>query len=762
MGRCRRADRQPDLIQLETAAGLRVALSIVSRLRRSGRVRRRPPAASLLAAAGALALVHAATAAAGALPPQIHTVAGGGSCGGAPASLASGQSCDGIPATSTPIAVARSVSAIPGGGYLFVDNADDLVRQVSSSGTVTTVAGTVETLPNGTVQTDSIDADGIATASGLDDPVSVSALPDGGFLVTEYAGCRVRLVSPGGPGVATITTIAGIPPPNNPSLPQGCTSGSNPYTASTQPQPATSVSLNYPTDAEPTADGGVLIADTYNDAVRYVSAAAPGATMMTIAGGPSGGGLCPDMTPTPDCDGMAAGSVELDQPDSVSPIAGGTGAFLIAEYDGDTVREVSQESPLGTFSTVAGTPESPGYAGDGGPATAAQLNHPEQVASLSAGGFLIADTDNEVIREVSPSGTISTIAGHGFASFSGDGGAASSASLETPASVSPLANGNILIADQDNDRIREVTIPSVSTLTVSPSTPSGGGGWYVLPATVTVSATEKATIQCELDPAQAPAVYGAIAPGCPLLGSGSAISTNGAHMVYAASQNSFGDQERPISLTVKLDVGPPTVTCTTPEPIFPFGDPTAQVDGTLSDSVSGPASEPLTTSADTSSLGPQTTTVSGTNVAGTWGLADCPYFVTPVGLGSMPKASLKLKSSSSYGIVQRFEVSDIPAGATLEVTCKGKGCPFAQRNHVKTKRCRACTGSGARTVNLAPLFAGAELHPGTKVAVSITKPDAIGSYVLFTVSAGKAPAQRTECLAPGATRPGRPCMPKVP
>ena len=94
---------------------------------------------------------------------------------------------------------------------------------------------------------------------------------------------------------------------------------------------------------------------------------------------------------------------------------------------------------------------------------------------------MIADTGNEVVRQVSAIGTISTIAGDGFASFAGDGGAATAASLFGPACVSPLPNGNVLIADEDNDRIREVTIPSVSTIALNPASPNGSNGWYTSP-----------------------------------------------------------------------------------------------------------------------------------------------------------------------------------------------------------------------------------------------------------------------------------------
>ena len=200
---------------------------------------------------------------------------------------------------ASPIGAARSVAALPGGGFLYIDASNDLVREVSPDGVVTTVAGDGSSgdAPSGSLAVD----------SGLDGPVAVAPLPDGGFLITEWGGSVVRMVSPGTPQTATITTIAGTGGRGNSGL-----SG-----------PATSMELNYPSDAVPAPGGGVLISDTYNNEIRLLSAAAPGATMTTLAGGGSG---CDDASST--CDGVAAGNVELDQPDSVSPLQDGSGGYL--------------------------------------------------------------------------------------------------------------------------------------------------------------------------------------------------------------------------------------------------------------------------------------------------------------------------------------------------------------------------------------------------------------------------------------------------
>src|SRR5439155_1308492 len=98
-----------------------------------------------------------------------------------------------------------------------------------------------------------------------------------------------------------------------------------------------------------------------------------------------------------------------------------------------------------------------GFSGDGGPATAAQLTAPVGVALDPAGNLYIADRDNQRIRKVTPGGTISTYAGTGTWGFSGDGGPATAAQLNTPAGVALDSAGNLYIADQANHRIRKVT-----------------------------------------------------------------------------------------------------------------------------------------------------------------------------------------------------------------------------------------------------------------------------------------------------------------
>jgi hypothetical protein len=684
----------------------------------------------------ASAAVTAGSAAAQPLLPQMHTVAGGGSCTTPieppPTTPPTTLPCNNAKPTSIPINDARSVAALPDGSYLYVDEYDDLVQQVSH-GTVTIVAGGNPSCSYANGNT----CDGMAATSvELDDPVSVAPLSGGGFLVTEHHGSRVLMVSPSG----TITTIAGTGTPGPDSGPPGL---------------ATSIPLNYPSDAEPTADGGVLIANSGSDDIRYV---APDGVISTVAGG----GTCDGAS----CSGFGATQVKLHQPASVSPIQGGFGGYLIANYGNDAIDEVSQISPLGTFTTVAGTPGQAGFAGDGGPATSAQLNLPKQVVSLPAGGFLIADTNNEVIRQVTPSGMITTIAGTpGLASFGGDGGAATAASFDSPAAVSQLPKGNLLIADEDDGLIREITLPSVSTFSFSPSAPNGGNGWYTSSVTAKVSANEGATVSCILDPALAPPAFGAIPAGCSFTGAGGSISGDGIHTLYAASMNSFGDQEDPVSAVVMIDTTPPRLTCNG-QPSFRAGAGNARVTATVTDAISGPVSPVVSARANTSNVGLHRVILHGANNAG-FGLdLFCIYMVTPLTLKPAPSIHWTFATTGSTTVVQRLVVSNVATQAEVNVTCTGTGCPFSSAKNVTGAMCGAkpCTAPPKvrrhrRTVDVTALLAHSQLQAGARFSISVTKKNTLGGLWQFQARSGKSPSHRAGCLKPGSSQRDPSCKP---
>ena len=149
-------------------------------------------------------------------------------------------------------------------------------------------------------------------------------------------------------------------------------------------------------------------------------------------------------------DGGPATSAELGTPRDVAPLPGG--GFLIADTNNNEIRMVS---PSGVITTVAGTGTS-GYNGDGIPATSAQLWGPRGVQPLPGGGFLIADFANNRVRMVDPAGIIHTVAGDGTPTFGGDGGAATSAGVDLPRDIALTPDGGYLIGEHLADCVRKV------------------------------------------------------------------------------------------------------------------------------------------------------------------------------------------------------------------------------------------------------------------------------------------------------------------
>src|SRR5438445_557628 len=173
-------------------------------------------------------------------------------------------------------------------------------------------------------------------------------------------------------------------------------------------------------------------------------------------------------------DGGAATSASLNFPEGAALDTRGN--LYIADYDNHRIRKVA--AATGIITTVAGN-GSPGFAGDGGAATSASLFRPTGVALDASGNLYVADQDNYRVRKVAAAtGIITTVAGNGSPTFAGDGGAATSASLNSPTGVALDASGNLYIADTGNHRIRKVaaTTGVITTVAGGCSTRGDGGG----------------------------------------------------------------------------------------------------------------------------------------------------------------------------------------------------------------------------------------------------------------------------------------------
>jgi sugar lactone lactonase YvrE len=389
----------------------------------------------------------------------ITTVAGGGT-----------QVSANGPATSALLLSPNGVVVDPAGNLYIADNGSLLVRKVAN-GTITTVAGTGRAGFSGD--------NGPATSAQLTNPNGIAVDSADNLYIADTFNSRIRKVANG-----VITTVAGngtqgFSGDNGPATHAelyapwavAVDSAGNIYIADTSNQrirkvsggvittvagggaqvddngPATGAQLLSPYGVGVDSTGNLFIADTSNNRIRKVD----GGVITTVAGnGAVGfGGFSGD--------NGAATSAQLYYPGGVA--VDSAGSLYIADGANNRIRKVAN----GVITTLAGT-GTPGYSGDGGPATSAQLNAPSGVAVDSVGDVYIADTTNSRIRKVS-GGSITTVAGHGGNVYGGDyNGPATSAQLYLPTGVAVDSVGNFYIVDTDNARIRKVSDGVISTV----------------------------------------------------------------------------------------------------------------------------------------------------------------------------------------------------------------------------------------------------------------------------------------------------------
>jgi NHL repeat len=272
----------------------------------------------------------------------------------------------------------------------------------------------------------------------MNTPSDVAFIGGGALAIADQLNDRVRVVGANG----IIQTAAGGGSCGGPPCGDG--------------DVADEAEINHPRGVTAMPDGGYLIADTLDHRIRRVF---PDRRIQTIAGTTKG--LAGD--------GGPATQAKLDSPTDTTVLSDGT--ILVVDSGNHRIRRVGTD---GRITTIAGTTK--GFGGDGGPATAARLDTPRDVAPLSMGGFVIADSGNNRLRRVDGAGIITTLAGT-TAGLSGDGDPATGAQLRQPFSVATLPNGGVLLADTFNDRVRRVT-PMGAIIAVAGSSHgnSGNGG----------------------------------------------------------------------------------------------------------------------------------------------------------------------------------------------------------------------------------------------------------------------------------------------
>ena len=358
----------------------------------------------------------------------ITTIAGSGRISG-PEAVDENDVGDGGPATEAKLDWPTALAVDAEGNVYIADSENHRVRRVSIQGTITTIAGTGE---------GGFAGDGGPAAEAQVSRPSGIALDDekGCLYIADTGNNRVRRVDLL-EGIITTVADEGVD------------------------APAADAQLAAPRGVALDTDGNLYVADTSNHQIRRLDADG----RMTPVAGASGIG-----------DGGPAATARLFGPRGVTVAA--DGSIYISDTRHNRVRQVNTE---GIITTLAGTGQR-GNGGDGGPATEAQLDRPYGLAIGPNGDVYIADTFNNRIRRVNTrTGVITTFAGTGErAPFEnedeiGDGGLATSARFRGPVGLDFDADGNLYVTDFFNHRVRRVDTEGIITTFAGTGEPSFSG-----------------------------------------------------------------------------------------------------------------------------------------------------------------------------------------------------------------------------------------------------------------------------------------------
>ncbi|MGA3017370.1 MAG: hypothetical protein ABSF62_09655 [Bryobacteraceae bacterium] len=361
-----------------------------------------------------------------------------------------GYSGDAAAATAAEIDGPAAVWIDSKGNLYIADQFNNRIRMVSASnGNITTVAG--DGTPGFLGDTGSSQVETAVNAE-INGPDAVILDSKGNIYIADTTNNVVRMVTPAG----AISTYAG----DNALVP-------GPYGDGGQ---ANVAALFGPAGLAMDSSGNLYISDNKNNRIRKVIGVGltNAGIISTIVDGNGDVGF--------NGDGGLATQAHINAPRAMA--IDSSGALYFADSGSNMIRKVVPAAATGTITLVAGsTQDLPGFAGDGGQATSALLNDPTGVAVDTCGNVYIADSRNSRIRMVTTGGIINTIAGSTVAGtsegYSGDGGPALSAQLNFPAGVAVDSKGNVYVADTQNAVIRLLTpasappcggaLPAVST-----------------------------------------------------------------------------------------------------------------------------------------------------------------------------------------------------------------------------------------------------------------------------------------------------------
>jgi sugar lactone lactonase YvrE len=306
-------------------------------------------------------------------------------------------------------------ASVDGSGHLYVaDGGNNTVREVTTGGGVTTIAGSGG-LPAGS-------SDGAGGAARFSNPAGTAVDGSGNVYVADAGNSTIRKIAPGG----TVTTFAGI---------AGATGTSDGVGSAAR--------FNAPAGLAVDSAGNIYVADTNNNTVRKITS---GGSVTTLAGvgGQTGSG-----------DG-AGGSARFNSPHAVA--VDGAGNVYVADFFNSTIREIS---PSGTVSTIAGAAGQTGF--KDGTGVVARFNQPYGLAVDGSGNVYVADTYNRAIRMIAPGGSVTTLNG-------------SQARFLYPQGIAVSSSGTLYISDGDNQDVMmgaAVTAPPGGTQIASQSVTAG-------------------------------------------------------------------------------------------------------------------------------------------------------------------------------------------------------------------------------------------------------------------------------------------------
>ena len=335
----------------------------------------------------------------------ISTIAGGGGIG------------NGITALTANLNLPYAAITDKQGNCYIADYGNNCIRKVNATTKlITTIAGNDSAGYSG---------DGaLAINAKLNGPSGIALDSIGNLYIADQLNNCIRFVSASS---GIIYTIAGNGNPGS-----GGDGG-----------PAVNGLLNNPTSIAINKVGNLFISDTYNNTIRKIDLHTN--IIYTVAGSDSLQGFYGD--------GGLADTAQFSNPTGLT--FDQSGNLYVADTYNYRIRKINVTN--GVISTVAGNGSTDGYSGDGHPADSASLNLPQGLAVDFAGNTYIADTYNNRIRKIAAStNIISTIAGNGTTGFIGDSIAATFAALNFPTSVYLDTSNNLYIADTYNQRIRVI------------------------------------------------------------------------------------------------------------------------------------------------------------------------------------------------------------------------------------------------------------------------------------------------------------------